>query len=265
MRLRDLRALIIDMDGVLYRGNVAIPGAVEFLDWLAERQFPFVLLTNNATLHPEDYARKLAKLGMRVPADRILTSAVATAGYLARNFAPETRVFIIGEGGLERCIAERGFTITDQNPDVVVVGLDRQVTYEKLSTATLAIQAGAHFVATNPDRTLPTERGELPGAGALVAAIVAATDREPVVIGKPETAAIETALDWLQQPRERTAMLGDRLETDILGAQRAKLPTILVLTGITREPPPESSSLRPTWVWTDLKELRDAWEREYSS
>lgn len=264
--LRDLRAVIIDMDGVLYRGDTALPGAQALLDWLSERGFPFLLLTNNSTLDPRAYEHKLAAMGIRVPARLILTSALAAADYLARNVAPGTRVFLIGEKGLEAALAELGlFNVTDRQPEVVVVGMDRQITYDKLRTAGLAIRAGARFIATNPDRTLPTEAGDEPGAGAIIAALEAATDKTPLVIGKPERHMLEIALARLGKPAELTAMLGDRLETDILAAQRFGLPSILVLSGVTREAPPATSDVRPTWVFDDVQELLAAWRESLST
>ncbi len=259
--LAELRALLADMDGVLYRGDTALPGAQAFLAWLDEQRFPYLLITNNSTLDSRAYEHKLAGMGISVPAGRILTSAMATAEYMARNLAPGARVYIIGESGLRTCIAERGFPITDRDPEVVVVGLDRQVTYARLRTATLAIRAGARFIATNPDRTLPTEAGEVPGAGAIIAALVAATDVTPFVIGKPEPPMLELALARLALPRGRTAILGDRLDTDIAGGQRLGLPTILVLSGVTGGPPPQSSALRPTWVFSSVQDLHEAWRR----
>jgi 4-nitrophenyl phosphatase len=143
--------------------------------------------------------------------------------------------------------------------------MDREITYAKLRTATLAIRAGAHFVATNPDRTLPTEAGEVPGAGSLIAALIAATDRTPVMIGKPEPPLLEFALARLGQPRACTAALGDRIETDIVGATRLGLPAILVLSGVTREPPAPESELRPTWVFSSVLELHRAWEHSVAT
>jgi len=259
MDLTSLRALIVDMDGVLYRGETAIPGAAAFLAWLAGREFPFLLVTNNSTLTPEAYQAKLAAMGITVPAARIITSGMATAEYLARNLSGPARVYMIGESGLERALRERGFALTAEAPDVVVVGMDRAVNYDKLRTATLAIRAGAQFVATNPDRTLPTEAGLVPGAGAIVAAIAAATDREPVVIGKPEPPLLEWAVARLGQPRPYTAVLGDRLETDIAGARRLGLAAILVLSGVTREPPAEGE-IQPDWVFPSVRELQRAWQ-----
>ncbi|MCL6429378.1 MAG: HAD hydrolase-like protein, partial [Anaerolineae bacterium] len=184
------------------------------------------------------------------------------AEFLARNYGLGARVFIVGESGLESAIREQGLHVTEKDPDVVVVGLDRQLTYARLRDATLAIRAGAAFIATNPDRTLPTEAGQIPGAGAIVAALVAATDVTPRIIGKPEPPMLEMAVSRLGQPRERTAILGDRLETDILGGQQLGLPTILVLSGVTHEPPGPDCQACPTWVYESVRELMAAWRAE---
>ncbi len=258
--LCDLEALIVDMDGVLYRGDTPIAGAQAFLAWLDERGIAFLLVTNNSTLDAEAYEAKLARMGILVPAQRILTSALATGDYLARKYPPETRVFMIGERGLERSLLARGFALTDQAPQVVVVGMDREVTYAKLCTAVLAIRAGAEFIATNPDRTLPTEAGLVPGAGAIVAAVATASDRAPTIIGKPEPPLMELALRTLGRSRERTAALGDRIETDIAGAARLGLPGILVLSGATQAPPRLQGEVQPAWVFPSVRELHQAWQ-----
>ncbi len=259
--LSDLRALIIDMDGVLYRGNTAIPGAAAFLRWLRERHFPFVLLTNNSTLDPQAYEAKLAAMGISVPANQIVTSAVVTADYVARNFRPRARVYVIGESGLTGCLAARGLTLTDEQPEVVVVGMDRELTYDKLRIAGLAIRAGAAFIATNPDRTLPTEAGLIPGSGAIVAALEAATDQKAFIIGKPESPMLEMAIAQLGQGVAHTAAIGDRLETDILGGQNLGMPTILVLSGVTHAAPADGP-VQPTFVFASVAALEAAWRRD---
>jgi len=255
-----VHAFLIDMDGVLYRGEERLPGARRFLRALEEKGVPYVLLTNNATRTPTQFAEKLARMDIDVPPKRILTSAVATARYLARVARPGTRVYAIGMEGLFRALEEQGFVITQQNPEYVVVGLDTAVTYEKLATATLAIRNGAAFIGTNPDRTLPTEKGLVPGAGALLAAVEAATDVAPKVIGKPEAEVYHTALEMLGTPPETTAMLGDRLDTDIAGAKRLNLLTILVLTGVTTREALANSSLQPDWVVENLDALLEMWD-----
>jgi 4-nitrophenyl phosphatase len=254
-----IKAFIIDMDGVLYRGKERLPGARAFLRRLQQDHVPYVLLTNNSTQTVAQYVDKLSQMGIDVAPERIMTSALATALYLAGRAQPGTRMYMIGMDGLAEALHEQGFVITDESPEYVVVGLDRGVTYEKLSTAALAIRAGATFVATNPDRTLPTERGEEPGVGAILAALEAATDVQPVVIGKPQPGAIEMALKRLKTAPGETAMLGDRLETDILGGASAGLPTILVLTGVTSRADLAHSQIQPDLVFDDLEQLLDAY------
>lgn len=258
MRAR-IHAFLIDMDGVLYRGEERLPGARRFLHTLDAEEVPYLLLTNNATRTPAQFAEKLARMDISVPPERILTSAVAAARYLARVANPGARVYAIGMEGLFRALEEQGFVLTDREPQYVVVGLDTDVTYAKLAAATLAIRNGATFIGTNPDRTLPTERGLMPGAGALLAAIEAATDVTPKVIGKPEAEVYRTALEILGTAPETTAMLGDRLDTDIAGAQRLGMPTVLVLTGVATREALESSPFQPDWVFEDLEALVKAW------
>jgi 4-nitrophenyl phosphatase len=261
-QLSDLQAAILDMDGVLYRGDTPLPGAPQLVAWLAEERLPFLLLTNNSTLDPAAYELKLAQMGIDVPADQIITSAVATADFLTTRLAVGAHVYVIGEDGLQATIAARGFVITDRDPQAVVVGLDRQLTYAKLRTATLAIRSGAAFIATNTDRTLPTEIGEVPGAGAIVAALEAATGVAPTIVGKPEPPMMAMAIARMGKPNADTVAIGDRLETDIAGGHRLGLPTVLLLSGVTRVPPPAGATPQPTWVFADAAELLAAWRSE---
>lgn len=257
----EVNAFLIDMDGVLYRGEERLPGARRFLCTLEERGVPYLLLTNNATRTPRQFVQKLERMGMSVAPERVLTSAVATARYLVRAAGPGTPVFAIGMDGLRQALEEEGFVLTEQEPEYVVVGLDTEVDYRKLATAALAIRRGAEFIGTNPDRTLPTEQGLLPGAGSLLAAIQAATDVAPRVIGKPEAEVFHTALAMLGTQPDTTAMLGDRLDTDIAGAKRVGLRTVLVLTGVATPEDVATSSVRPDWVFEDLLALLEVWER----
>jgi len=264
--LRDINAFIIDMDGVLYRGEAAIPGAAEFLALLREWGKKFLLLTNNSTRTPAQYVEKLARMGIKVSEDDIFTSAQATALYLRRVAPPGSRVYLIGMDGIREALLAEGFALADGiDVDFVVVGMDTTVTYEKLKKATLAIRAGAEFIATNPDKTLPTEEGIVPGAGSILAAIETATDVKPTVIGKPQKPIFDIALKRLGSPPEETAVIGDRLETDILGGIQSGLKTILVLSGVTtREdldratqtdrPHPE---IELHWVFESVKELAE--------
>jgi 4-nitrophenyl phosphatase len=258
--LRSTRTLILDMDGVLFRLNTPIEGAVQFLTHLQESDCRFLLVTNNSTLTPAQYVDKLSQMGITIDGARILTSGEATAMYLARLAPPGTRVFVIGENGIRAALEKRGFILAeDSNVSYVVCGLDRQVTYDRLTTACLAIRAGARFIATNPDKTLPTERGLIPGARAIFTAIQVATDTVPVVVGKPEPAMLEMALQTLGVGAEHTAIVGDSLETDIVGGRRLGLGTILVMSGVTSAEQLERSSIQPDLVYKDIASLHADW------
>jgi 4-nitrophenyl phosphatase len=258
--LRSLRHLIIDMDGVLYRGTEMIPGTPEFLAFLRERSIGFVLATNNATLTPQQFVAKLAGMGVEVEPAEILTSSQATAGYLAGISPPGTRVFVVGMEGLRTALEGAGFELVEQDPDYVVAGMDFTICYERLAQATLHIRAGAGFVGTNADRTFPSERGIVPGAGALLALLEAATGVKPRVIGKPETAMMEQAMLRLGAAREATAALGDRLETDILAGQCAGICTLLVLSGVTDRSLLARSEIQPDLVFEDVADLWVTWK-----
>jgi 4-nitrophenyl phosphatase len=255
-----LRHLIIDMDGVLYRGDEPIPGTRAFVDFLRAQEIGFVMATNNATRTPQQFVAKLAGMGVTVHAEEILTSSLATAGYLASVATPGTRVFVVGQDGLRAALRDAGFDLVEDEAEYVVVGMDFAVCYERLAQATLLIRAGARFVGTNPDRTFPSERGIMPGAGSLLAFMEAATDVTPTVIGKPETAMIDQALARMGARADTTAMLGDRLETDILAGRRAGLLTLLVLSGVTDRALLAKSEIQPDLVFRDVAHLHTIWE-----
>jgi 4-nitrophenyl phosphatase len=259
-RLKDLRHLIIDLDGVIYRGRDPIPGAAGFVEFLRARDIGFVLATNNSTRTPQQYVDRLGQMGIQVLPQEILTSAQATAGYL-RTLAPSgARIFVIGMDGLRSALLEVGFALVEDDADYVVAGMDFTICFDRLAQATLLIRAGAPFIATNPDRTFPSERGIIPGAGSLLAFLETATGVAPTVVGKPETAMLEQALTRLGAERRSTAMLGDRLETDILAGERAGLYTILVLSGVTERAALDKSEIRPDLLFRDVAELHTVWE-----
>ncbi|MBC8493141.1 MAG: TIGR01457 family HAD-type hydrolase [Chloroflexi bacterium] len=255
-----MNSLIIDLDGVLYRGDEAIVGAREFIALLQQEGIPFLLLTNNSTRTPDQYVTKLGKMGIAIEESDVLTSAQATALYLERIARPEARVYAIGEEGL-RAALQGKFTIAEEGASFVVVGMDRGLTYEKLKTATLLIRGGARFIATNPDKTLPTEEGLVPGNGAAIAALEAATGVAPFVVGKPEPAIFDLALARMGVGKEGAAVIGDRLETDILGGRRAGLSTILVLSGATSRQELENSTIKPDLVFENVRQLYEVWPR----
>ncbi len=257
--LASIKNLIVDMDGVLFRGHQTLPGAGEFIGMLREKAMPFLLLTNNSTRTPAQYVTKLQDMGIEVAEDNILTSAQATALYLERVVPPGAGVYVIGEDGLRAAMLEKGYRVVEEGVDVVVVGLDRYLTYEKLKIAALAIRQGARFIGTNPDKTLPTEEGFHPGAGSMLAAVEAATDVTPTVIGKPQTAIFDLALTKLGVGKEGTAVVGDRLDTDILGGYRASLITILVTSGVATRRDLAGSEVKPDFVFDDLRHLGQVW------
>ena len=266
----NIRALIIDMDGVLWHGTEPIAGLTDFFDTLNKLKIRFILATNNASLTPQQYVTKLAKMGVSVTQDQILTSGTATALYLSKLVKPtETRVFVIGVEGATQPLIELGFTLTDlyevsnkdnnqKGADIVVCGKDETLTWQKLATATLNIRAGAKFIGTNGDTTLPTELGVTHGNGAILAALEVATGVTPTIIGKPEPIIYQQALALLNASPEETLAIGDRLETDILGAVRTGIRSIMVLTGISSEDDLKASDYQPTWVMPDITAITQA-------
>jgi len=257
-----VRAALFDMDGVLYRGTVALPGVNELLAFLAEQQVTYACITNNASRTREQFSAKLHEMGINVPAERIITSATATSVWLRARARRGTTVFAIGMDGLrEALFADGYFAEQPEQPEYVVVGADFEVTYAKLATACLAIRAGATFVGTNPDTTFPSERGIVPGVGALIVALEAATEQKAVIIGKPERAMFDTALQLLGVTAEAALMVGDRLDTDILGASRAEVASVMVLTGVSSIVDLETSTYGPALVCDDLPQLLELWRR----
>lgn len=260
--LHDVHAFLIDMDGVLYRGNTPVAGMQTFLAHLDASAIPHVFVTNNSSMTPRQYADKLAKMGAPVRPEQVLTSALLTAAHLAAQ-ATAARVFVVGENGLREALQEAGLIITTSYDEAthVVAGLDRGLDYETLARATLALRRGAVFLGTNGDRTFPTERGLEPGAGAVLAALEAASGVAPQLFGKPEPNIFAAALQRLGTTAGLTAMIGDRYETDIAGAARAGLVTIAVTSGVyddayfRRQTPP------PDFVFPSVAEIHLALAR----
>jgi 4-nitrophenyl phosphatase len=263
--LTAIRYLIIDMDGVLWQGDQPLPGLTQFFEFLRRRSIRFVLATNNASQTPAQYTAKLARLGVVVDREEILTSAQAAALYLETIAPKGARVYIIGESGLTEALTERGFSLSTDGAEYVVVGMDRGLTWDKLARATLNIRAGALFIGTNPDRTLPTEKGITHGNGAVLAALQAATDVAPRIMGKPEPLMYQQAQMRLGGSPQNTAALGDRLETDILGAVRAGIPSILVLSGVSKPEQLAQVNYQPDWIYQNIQELTEQWEAAYDA
>ncbi len=265
--LTNIKHLLIDMDGVLWRGANPMPGLSDFFDFLRRRQIGLTLATNNASRTHNHYANVLAGHGVQVSLDEIITSGQTTGHYLAERTAPGTAIYVIGGDGLHHTLTQRGLRLLGSGAEpgsakYVVVSWDRQVTYDKLAQATLHIRAGAHFIGTNPDRTWPGERGLLPGAGSIIAAVQAATSVEPTFIGKPSPLMLQLAMHRSGANAATTAMLGDRLETDILGGQNAGVRTILVLSGVTGPDELAASPIQPDLIFDDIAALTRAWLAE---
>jgi 4-nitrophenyl phosphatase len=259
MTMHEVRGLLIDLDGVVYTGRHAIPGAPKFLGDARQRGMPFLLVTNNSTAPPREVADRLAGMGITVTPEEILTSAQAAMAYVRAHSDGQARVLVVGEAGLTTAAQGEGLDLGEDSADWVVAGLDRGFDYQKLARATRAILGGARFVASNADALLPIEGGDfLPGAGSIVAAIRTATGVEPVVVGKPEPAMFEAGLAKLGGlAAGEVAMIGDRLDTDIDGGRAAGLRTILVLTGVTTPALLKASGSQPDAVVDDLASVSE--------
>lgn len=255
-RLQTATGWIFDMDGVLYRGSETLPGVQELFDELHHRNLPFRLATNNSMSTPQMYVAKLHDMGINVDPESILTSAMATRQYLVDHIGAAARIHVLGMPALtEQLVAHGDFDVVDPDqhmPDAVIVGLDREVTYEKLRKAHRGIQSGAQFVATNADVTLPTEMGLVPGCGALIAALVASTGRHPIVIGKPEVHLLDAAIADMGIAHQQCVMVGDRLDTDIVAGHSSGMLTVMVLTGVSTRSEIGSAPVKPDLVFTDL-------------
>jgi 4-nitrophenyl phosphatase len=260
-----IKNLILDMDGVLWHGETPLPGLTDFFNTLDQKHINFVLATNNAAKTPEQYVTKFQRFGITIRAEQVLTSAEATASYLSERHARGTAVFVVGGDGLRQGLARRGFdilTVPDilggQRAAIVVVGFWREVTYDDFAAGAICINEGALFVGTNPDVNFPSEWGNLPGAGSFLALLQATTGVEPITIGKPGTIIFEDALKRLGGSKKNTAMVGDRLNTDIAGGKAAGLKTILILSGITTlEDLAQANGLQPDYVFKDISELAE--------
>ncbi|MDA8219695.1 MAG: HAD-IIA family hydrolase [Dehalococcoidales bacterium] len=255
--------MLIDLDGVIYRGGTALPGIPEFFRTLVELGIRYHLLTNNSTLTTQQFVEKVRGMGVPASGKEMLTSAEATASYLVERTQAGAGVYVIGETGLQEAMRAHGFALDAARPEYVVVGMDRQFTYEKLYRGCNAILAGAGFVGSNPDVTLPTEEGLIPGCGTLLAALQACTGKEPTVIGKPETRMLELAMKRMGVERQATAMLGDRLDTDIIAGANAGVTTIMVLTGISTKEEAADSPTQPDIILEDLPELAAAFRQAH--
>lgn len=232
--IRGKNAFIIDMDGVIYHGNKLLPGAAELVAWLKSRGKRFLFLTNSSERSPTELSQKLARLGIEVEPEHFYTSALATAGFLASQ-KPHGTAYVIGEPGLINALYEAGYTMNNVNPDYVVVGEARSYSLDTVEKAVKLVLGGARLIGTNPDLTGPAEEGLVPACGALIAPIELATSHKAYFVGKPNPLIMRHALRKLGATREETAVIGDRMDTDIISGIEADIETVLVLSGVTRE------------------------------
>jgi NagD protein len=251
---RPIESWLMDMDGVLVREEHAVPGADRFLAQLRERGTPFLLLTNNSIYTRRDLAARLVASGLDVPEEAIWTSALATARFL-EDQRPGGSAYVIGEAGLTTALHAAGYTLTDRDPDYVVLGETRTYSFERITRAIRLIASGARFIATNPDATGPTPDGPLPATGSVAALISRATGVDPYYVGKPNPLMMRSALNALDAHSETTAMIGDRMDTDIVSGLEAGLETILVLTGLTSRDEAEAYPYRASRIVESIADL----------
>jgi NagD protein len=252
----EIHTWLMDMDGVLVHEEHAIPGADRFLGRLQERGIPFMVLTNNSIYTRRDLAARLAVSGLQVPEDAIWTSALATARFL-EDQRPGGSAFVIGEAGLTTAMHSAGYTLTERDPDYVVLGETRTYSFERITRAIRLIARGARFIATNPDPTGPTPDGPLPATGSVAALISRATNVQPYFIGKPNPLMMRSALNALDAHSETTAMVGDRMDTDVVSGIEAGLRTMLVLTGATTHEEAERFPYRASRIVESIADLID--------
>ena len=260
--LHDIDGYLLDMDGTIYLGDRLFPFAVPFIECLRARSKKWLWLTNNCSKSPKDYVAKLHRLGIDAKLDEIFTSGHATIAFLDSQ-KPGARLFVLGTSSFEGQLREAGFVLTADRPDYVLASFDLTLTYEKLRTACELIQQGVPFVSSHPDKVCPTETWFIPDSGAICAAITAATGAEPRYFGKPHKEMVDGALGRLGTPRERTAMIGDRIYTDMKMAKNAGIASILVLTGETKQEHLADSPIQPDFVFPSLAELTAVWEERW--
>jgi NagD protein len=253
-RRDEIECWLTDMDGVLVHENAPLPGAAALLQQWTDAGTPFLVLTNNSIFTPRDLSARLKASGLNVPEDRIWTSALATADFLKQQM-PGGSAFVIGEVGITTALHEAGFVMTETNPDYVVVGETRNYSFEAITKAIRLILGGARFISTNPDATGPSADGPMPATGAISALITKATGMEPYVVGKPNPMMFRSAMNKIGAHSENTAMIGDRMDTDIVAGIEAGLHTILVMTGISDAAEISRYPFRPDEMLAGVHEL----------
>ena len=246
---------LLDMDGVLVRGNDLVPGADKFVNELAEKDYKYLVFTNNPLYTPKDLAHRLQAIDINVSVERIFTSSMATAQFLQYQH-PDGKAFVIGESGLTQALYDVGYTITDQNPDYVVLGETFTYNLEQITKAIRLISKGALFIATNPDNVGMENEGLVPACGALAALIERATEKSPFYVGKPNPIMMRFALNYIGIHSANTIMIGDRMDTDVIAGMMSGIETILVLTGVSTRKDINKYPYRPTHVAESLADIK---------
>jgi HAD superfamily hydrolase (TIGR01457 family) len=271
MNLLPFKTVLLDGDGVLWKSDEPIPGINPFFDFLSERKIKWALLTNNNTRTAQDYIDKLTGFGIQADHRSVFTSSTVTADYLLNRYGSGAALHVVGMSGLIDTLQEAGFEITvgedipEKDVLAVVAGMDRQINHQKIKIAMRLILNGAAFIATNTDGSFPTPEGINPGTGMVIGALQFASGVEPYVAGKPHPAVFETAQKALGSSTEETVMVGDRLETDILGANLLGIKTIAVLTGVTSRVEIKQSDIKPDYIYQDITAVHQALIKAYTS
>lgn len=250
----DKKNYLLDMDGVLVRGNDLIPGADKFVNELTEKGYKYLVFTNNPLYTPQDLGHRLQAIGINVSPERIFTSSMATAKFLQSQH-PDGKAFVIGESGLTQALYEAGYMITEQNPDYVVLGETFTYNLEQITKAIRLISKGALFIATNPDNVGMENEGLVPACGALAALIERATEKSPFYVGKPNPLMMRYALNYIGIHSANTLMVGDRMDTDVIAGMMSGIETILVLTGVSTRKDINKYPYRPTHVAESLADI----------
>lgn len=254
VRKRQIEAWLTDMDGVLVHEDNALPGAQKFLDTLQSQNLPYLVLTNNSIFTNRDLSARLERSGLHVPEENIWTSANATAAFLNQQ-SPKSSAYVIGEAGLTTALHNAGYIMTDADPEYVVLGETRTYDFHSLTKAIRLIESGAKFIATNPDVTGPSNEGILPTTGSVAAMITKATGRKPYFVGKPNPVMLRAGLNKIRAHSEHTAMIGDRMDTDMQAAIEAGLYSYLVLSGSTTLEDVKNFPFRPAEIYQSIEEL----------
>ncbi|MCD7036258.1 TIGR01457 family HAD-type hydrolase [Metabacillus sp. GX 13764] len=252
--MKHYKGFLIDLDGTMYKGTEKIEEAGEFVHALRRKGLPYLFVTNNSSRTPEQVAEKLNAFDIPTAPEQVFTTSQATANYVYEK-KQDASVFVIGEEGIRKAVMDKGFTLQEENPDFVIVGIDREITYEKLAKACLGVRSGAEFISTNGDIALPTERGLLPGNGAITSVIAVSTKTSPVFIGKPESIIMEQALKVLGTAKEDTLMIGDNYDTDIMAGIKAGMDTLIVHTGVTAKEHLANYEVQPVYSVQSLSEV----------